>query len=211
MTSKLAHLTDAQLHSMAKRHLSGHTSVDLEGFAGLTLDQVRYLLRTGRMKKIISEEQQYLDGYTTRIRNRMSYGIEDSVDRMKSRGAGADGPQIAFGADKFLIESLMPKTEKHLVETHNTHSFDAQVVVQINDALDTLKTITGASDTNKGNGQDISKYTLLGTEGIAKIEPEEPITDLVMPGPLGSDTTTPATPQVGVEEPSDQSEPPSSD
>jgi len=182
----------------------------LEGFAGLTVDQVRYLLRTDRMKKIVREEQHYLDGFATRIRNRMSYGIEDSVDRMKSRGAGADGPQIAFSADKFLIETLMPKTERHLVETHNTHSFDAQVAVHIKDALDVMKTISGG-DTNKSNGQDISKYTLHGTEGIATIEPEEPVTELVMPGQPGSDTSQPPGPKGPGGELSDESEPSAAD
>ena len=191
----------------------------MEGFAGLSVDQVRYLLRTDKMQGIIAEEQQYLDGHVTRIRNRMSYGIEDSVDRMKSRGAGADGPQIAFSADKFLIDTLMPKQEKHLVETHNTHSFDAQVVVQIKDALDAMKVIN-EGDTSKGNGHDISKYTLLGTEGIAIAEPEEPVTELVMPRTTGSDSPHPAQAgspgkgrefQVGAEEPSGKSEPPASD
>ena len=208
---KLSHLTDAQLHSLAKRHLSGHTSVDLEGFAGLDVDQIRYLLRTDRMRGIVAEEQQYLDGQAARIRNRMSYGIEDSVDRMKARGSGADGPQIAYNADKFLIESLLPRNERHVVETHNTHSFDAQLVVHFRDALDALKTITG-TDTIKGNGSDISRYTLLGTEGIATAEPEEPVTELVTPGPLGSDSPPPADSQDQVVEvPSGKSEPPPSE
>lgn len=215
MSGKLSCLTDAQLHSLAKRHLSGHTSVDLEGFAGLDVEQIRHLLRSHKMQKILDEEQQYLNDCSARIRNRMSYGIEDSVDRMKARGTGADGPQIAYNADKFLIETLMPRREHHVVESHSTHSFDAQFVVHFKDALDTLKTITG-TDTIKGNGQDISKYTLLGTEGIATAEPEAPVTELVTPGPLGSDSPPPSQPQAlqpqaGEEVPSGESEPPFSD
>jgi hypothetical protein len=181
----LRQLTDAQLRSLAKRHLSGHTSVDLEGFAALSVEQIRHLFHTVRMQRFVKEEQEYLDGFVVRARNRMSYGLEDSIDRMKARGGGSDGPQIAFAADKFLIEQLMPKREHRVVEQHNTHSVDAQFFVQFNDAMTTIKDITG-SDTLKGNGQDITPYTLHGTEGIAIAEPEAPVTELVTTGTLGS-------------------------
>jgi hypothetical protein len=213
--TKLSELSDAQLRSLAKRHLSGHTSVDLEGFAGLSVEQIRHLFKTMRMKRFVEEEQQYLDTFVVRARNRMSYGLEDSIDRMKARGSGADGPQIAFSADKFLIEQLLPKQEKHVVESHSTHSFDAQFTVQFNDALDMVKKITG-SNTLKGNGQDITPYTLLGTEGIATAEQEAPVTELVtsgLPGSARPDSQVAHTepPDEDPGEPGGEPEPPPSD
>lgn len=181
---KLASLTDAQRHSLAKRHLSGHMLTDLEGFAGLDLKQLRTLFQSDRMRRVIGEEQEHLDTTASRIRNRMSYGIEDSVDRMKARGNGVDGPQIAFQADKFLIENLLPKNDRVILESHNTHHVTAEIAVQISDAITTLKDIT---DRTKGNGQsDLHKYTLLGTEGIATAEPSDTRHELVVEAPDGS-------------------------
>jgi hypothetical protein len=128
------------------------------------------------MAPILNEEQQRLDATAARIRNRMSYGIEDSVDRMKSRGQGSDGPQIAFNADKFLIEQLLPN-KPQLIESTSTHTFDASLAVTITDAINTFKNIT---DTSKGNGASDETYTLHGTEGLVTAEPQETATELVV-------------------------------
>jgi len=203
--AKLSELSDAQRRSLAKRHLSGHMLIDLEGFAGLSVAQLRKLFSSQRMKTILGEEQQYLDSCAVRIRNRMSYGIEDSVDRMKARGAGSDGPQLAYKADEFLISSLLPKQERHLVENRTEVSFDAQVAVQITDALDTMKTIMGQGN---GNSQiELSKHTLLGMEGIATIEPDGTTQDLAVEVSSGSDSPRPYT---GPEDSGGEPEPPPS-
>jgi len=164
-----AQLTNAQLRSLAKRHLSGLMACDLVGFAGLNIDQVRATLRSERMKQFLESEQEHLDTTAVRIRNNMSYGIEDSVNRMKTRGAGSDGPQIAFAADKFMIETLLPKKEHHIIDENVHHTFDGKVAVEINDKLDTMLTI-GRRAT--GDSQPLSNYTLLGTEGLARTDAE---------------------------------------
>ena len=183
--ARLTDITDAQRRSLAKRHLSGHMLTDMEGFAGLDLPQLRKLFRQEKTQAILREEQAHLDTTAVRIRNRMSYGIEDSVDRMKARGAGLDGPQIAYKADEFLITNLLPKVERHISEQDVTFRLDAQVAIQINDAIDVLKEITERST---GPSQSLSQFTLLGTEGIATAEPSEATQEIVVedssdPGP----------------------------
>ena len=168
--AKLSELSDAQRHSIAKQHLSGSMLIDMVGFAGLDHAQLRKLFQQTKMKSILGEEQTYLDSQTVKLRNRLSYGLEDSIDRMKARGNGTDGPQLAFAADKFLIESVLPKQERHVVEQRQTVSFDAQVAIQFADAVNTAKTI--AAKLTGDSTVQLAEYTLTGLEGVDIVEPD---------------------------------------
>lgn len=167
---KLTELSDAQRRSLAKLHLTGTMMVDMVGFSGLELDQLRHLFQSPRMKRIIGEEQAYLDTQHIKLRNRMSYGLQDSIDRMKARGNGIDGPQLAFMADKFLIEQILPKQERHVVEQRQTFSLDAQVAVQFSDAVSVAREIV--NKLGGGTTPQLSKYTLTGLQGVELVEPE---------------------------------------
>ena len=170
--AKLNEITDAQRRSLARRHLTGQMLVDLTGTYGLELDQVRKLFRQPKTLRIIDEEQAFLDTKAVKLRNRMSYGLEDSIDRMKARGNGVDGPQLAFAADKFLIEQILPKQERHVIDQRQTISFDAQVAFQFSDAVNTVKTI--AAKLTGDTAKQLAQYTQIGLEGIdSAIEPGE--------------------------------------
>jgi hypothetical protein len=175
----------------------------MDGYAGLSATDIKQLLQTQGMKDILAEKLGYYDQVTARARLKLSFDVDDAIDRHKARGKDQTQPQIAFAADKFTIETFLPRHERRVVDNYTHHSFDADVMIQVGEKL---AMVTKILHTNP-NRQPLSTYTLAGTEGIASSEPESL-------GGNGSDRSSeqqdpgePATGFLGAPDPDDPPDP----
>jgi hypothetical protein len=196
---KLTSVTDAQRRVIASRHLCGHTAADLDGFAGLTADQIRKLLRTERMKNLLEEAQAQYRRNEMLSLNRARHELPYAMERMCARGK-SENQELAFKADKFVIDKLLPTPERHVVDQRSEvhHHVTAEVGVMLKDALNDIKTVFAGS---KGNGHDFTQHVLLGTEGIETVEPPDTTTDLVVVETEGSGPNHPERDPDGKPEP----------
>jgi hypothetical protein len=160
-------LTRAQKQVIAKRHLSGETAGDLDGYAGYSATEIRALLNTQGMRDIMAAERGHHDLAVSRALLKGAFAVEDAMDRNIARGKDQTQPQIAFQADKFLIELVMPKTERHLVEQRTYHVVDPDTVTQIGRELAEVNQLLKGSP----DRPPLSTWTLHGTEGLASSEP----------------------------------------
>ena len=117
-------LTMEQRGVLAKRHLNGASLLELEGYQGLSLAQLRAEFETQRMKDALVEAQTYIDAIVVRGRNRMISEFPGSVDRMTARGSDKEQPQIAFQADKLIIDHVLPKHDRLTVDKRETSIID---------------------------------------------------------------------------------------
>ena len=184
MSGKLTEITDGERQALVKRHLSGETYSDLAGFAGLDLQQIRQLFKQTKMQDLLASEQGYFDLTTARARLRLHMLGDRAVDKQE-RLMDSKSEEMQFKASRFILESILPKTEKHVGEVTLNLKADIEMLAHVSDALTTARVIPS------GNGKDhqipsYAPYVLTGTEGIEIAEPSDPEPQLGPGGPVGS-------------------------
>ena len=166
-TSALNHLSHAQMAVIAKRSLSGESYVEMEGAYGLTYEEITRLIKRQAFKDIMASEQGYFDWVKARMLTKMALEGEDYVDRMQATSRDVSNPNLSFQATKFLIDKILPTTQRVISENRTQVNIDADVIIQAVDRVsEVLTAIKGA------NASDYSAYTLTGTEGIETAEPD---------------------------------------
>ena len=154
-------LTLAQKQVIAKRSLNGETSTDLEGYAGRTAEEIRKLLKTDTMRKIIQGQQEYYDEVGVRVRLKFSFEGEPAADRIISRARNPETQeQLAFQCDKYIIDQILPDRKQQTGETRVNVSFDTNALDRASKSLERLTGIM--------SGRNISdaQYTITGRDGV---------------------------------------------
>ena len=163
--SAIRNLNHTQMAVIAKRSLAGESMSDITGAYGLTFKDLQQLSNRQAFRDIMSSEQGYFDWVVARMRLKMAMNGEDYVDRVQNTGADNSNPSLAFQANKFLIDKLMP-TKQHVVSENRTQvNVDAEVLISAGEALN--KIITLFKNTTI---PDEETYTFRGTEGIETAE-----------------------------------------
>lgn len=184
--SKLSALSKGQREALAKRHLSGETLTDLEGYAGLTRPQLKQLFKQQSMRDLMASQQGFYDQATARARLKLHMEVETAAD-VQIALMGSDSDEMKFKASRFILESVMPQRKIIEGEINVYHAADMQLIVELRDAMQDARTIPAKSN---GGTSTFTPYMLTGTEGIEILEPSDSDPQAVGPGgPVGSGTT----------------------
>ena len=185
MSGSLSEITDGERQALVKRHLSGETYSDLVGFAGLELQQIRQLFRQTKMQDLLASEQGYFDLTTARARLRLHMLGDRAVDKQENL-MDSKSEEMQFKASKFILESILPKTEKHVGDVTLNLKADIEMLHSVGNMLATSRVVSP----DGGNGKAIpsyAPYVLTGTEGIEIAESSDPDQLAIESGgPVGS-------------------------
>ena len=165
--AKLTRLSQGQRQTLAKRHLSGESLHDLEGYAGLDHSQLYNLFKQQGMRDLMATEQGYYDLAAARGRLKLHMSLDDACDEQIGL-LKSEHEEMRYKASRFIIESTLPQTKKLVGEVNVWHHAEIEVLASLTDAVSEARLVP-----NKTNGeQSFDKYVLIGTEGIETVSDE---------------------------------------